>query len=131
MASSLEVRVPLLDHALLEAVAGLDPRRRFSPPRQKQILRDAALASLDPGIFDRPKSGFVLPIDAWARRSLHRQMEATFSDPALAARAGVRSEPVRTLWRSFTAGRPGQYWSRIWSLYVLLSWCQTHDVALR
>ncbi len=131
MAASLEVRVPLLDHALLETVAGVDAERRFSPPRKKQLLRDATLGSLDPGIFERPKAGFVLPIDTWARRTLHEQMEATFSDPVLAARAGVRSEPVQTLWRSFTAGRRGQYWSRVWALYVLLSWCQTHDVALR
>jgi asparagine synthase (glutamine-hydrolysing) len=48
----------------------------------------------------------------------------------LAARVGLRAEAVRTLWRSFRAGRPGLYWSRVWALYVLLSWCRTHDVAL-
>jgi asparagine synthase (glutamine-hydrolysing) len=130
MAASLELRVPLLDHVLVETVAGLPPDRRFSPPRKKQLLREAALARLDPAVFDRPKSGFVLPIDTWARRRLQPQMEAVFADEALAARAGVQSSAVATLWRSFSEGRPGQYWSRVWSLYVLLSWCQTHDVSL-
>jgi asparagine synthase (glutamine-hydrolysing) len=130
MAVALEVRVPLLDHVLWERVAGVDPARRFSPPRKKQLLRDVALAGLDPAIFDRPKSGFVLPIDTWARRRLQPQMEALFDDSALVRSVGLRPETVRTLWRSFAAGRPGLYWSRVWAIYVLLSWCQTHDMSL-
>jgi asparagine synthase (glutamine-hydrolysing) len=130
MAVALEVRVPLLDHVLYEAVAGIDPAQRFSPPRKKQLLRDLALARLDPAIFDRPKSGFVLPIDAWARRLIQPRMEQVFSDAALVRRVGLRPDAVRTLWRSFIAGRPGLYWSRVWSIYVLLSWCQTHEMAV-
>ena len=94
MAVALEVRVPLLDHVLGETAAGIDPVRRFSPPRQKQLLRDIALDGIDPAIFDRPKSGFVLPIDAWARNSLQPQMESVFGDagarPAGAACAASR-----------------------------------------
>jgi asparagine synthase (glutamine-hydrolysing) len=130
MAVSLEVRVPLLDHVLAETVAGVDPVRRFLPPRKKQLLRDVALDRLDPAIFNRPKSGFVLPIDTWARQRLEPQMEALFADVGLARRVGLRGEAVRTLWRSFAGGWPGLYWSRIWAIYVLLSWCQTHDVYL-
>ena len=130
MAVALEVRVPLLDHVLAETVAGVDPGRRFSPPCQKQLLRDVALSRLDPAIFDRPKSGFVLPIDTWARQRLQPEMEAVFADVGLARRVGLRGEAVRTLWRSFTDGRPGLYWTRIWALYVLLSWCQRHEVSL-
>ena len=62
------IAIEILDHVLAATVAGLDPSRRFSPAGQKQALRDAALARLDPALFDRPKSGFVLPIDTWARR---------------------------------------------------------------
>jgi asparagine synthase (glutamine-hydrolysing) len=130
MAVALEVRVPLLDHVLAETVAGIDPVRRFSPLGKKRLLRQVALARLDPAIFDRPKSGFVLPIDAWARQRLQPQMEAAFADDGLAKRVGLRGPALQTLWRSFTERRPGLYWSRIWAIYVLLSWCQTHDVRL-
>lgn len=130
MAVALEVRVPLLDHVLVEAVAGVDPRRRFATLGKKQLLRDLALTALDPAIFDRPKAGFVLPIDAWARRSLQQEMEGLFTDPDLARRAGLDGESLRTLWSSFLAGRPGLYWSRVWAIYVLLWWCRTHDVSL-
>jgi len=130
MAVALEVRVPLLDHVLAETVAGIDPARRFSPPGKKQLLREVALQGLDPAIFDRPKAGFVLPIDTWARQRLQPQMQARFGDAGLARRVGLRGDSLRTLWRSFVDGRPGLYWSRVWALYVLLSWCETHDVSL-
>lgn len=130
MAVALEVRVPLLDHALCQTVAGVDPGIRFAPVRKKKLLRDLALSKLDPSIFDRPKSGFVLPIDTWARRTVQPRMEETLCDPELVARAGLDPDSVRTLWRSFVAGRAGMYWSRVWSIYVLLAWCRAHDVAI-
>ena len=72
----------------------------------------------------------ILAIDRWARQGLRPQMQALFADDALARRAGLHGAAVRTLWQSFSDGRPGLYWSRVWALYVLLSWCRTHDVAL-
>ena len=122
--------MPLLDHVLVETIAGHRPARRFLPARRKQLLRDVALSGLDPAIFDRPKSGFVLPIDIWARRRLQPHMEAVFADEGLCRRAGLRSRAVQTLWRSFVRGRPGIHWSRVWAICVLLSWCRNHDVSL-
>src|SRR6185503_11438478 len=104
MAVGLEVRVPLLDHVLAETAAGIDPARRFSPPGKKQLLREVALSRLDPALFDRPKSGFVLPIDVWARQGLQAEMDAVFADEPLARSAGLSGEAVRTLWRSFSQG---------------------------
>ena len=130
MAVSLEVRVPLLDYGLWEKVAGVDPAVRFTPSRKKGLLRDLALTRLDPALFDRPKSGFVLPIDQWARRRLQPEMERLLCDAPLVRRVGLRPETVRMLWKSFVAGRRGLYWSRVWSIYALLSWCQNHDMAV-
>lgn len=130
MAVSLEARVPLLDWALCEKLAGVESSRRFLPLGKKRLLRDLALKQLDPALFDRPKSGFVLPIGEWARRRLQPEMERLLFDARLVSRAGLRPETVRTLWKSYVAGRPGLYWSRVWSIYALLSWCQTHDMAL-
>jgi asparagine synthase (glutamine-hydrolysing) len=130
MAVSLEVRVPLLDWALCEKVAGIDPARRFSPLGKKRLLRDLALHRLDPTLFDRPKSGFVLPIGEWAKRRLQPEIERLLSDAPLVSRAGLRPDTILTLWKSYVAGRPGLYWSRVWSVYALLSWCQNHDMAL-
>ncbi len=130
MAVALEARVPLLDHVLCEKVAGIDPARRFFPARRKQLLRDIALSGLDPAIFDRPKSGFVLPIDGWARRSLQPEMDRLLTDPELVGGVGLCPETVRTLWKSYLAGKPGLHWSRVWSIYVLLAWSRDHGATL-
>ncbi|MCC7124302.1 MAG: asparagine synthase (glutamine-hydrolyzing) [Acidobacteria bacterium] len=129
MAVALEVRVPLLDHVLVETVSGIEPGRRFSPLGKKQLLRDCALSALPPGTFDRPKSGFVLPIDTWARQRLQPAMGKMFDDTALAARIGLNGETVKTLWRSFTAGRAGIHWTRVWALYVLMKWCEEQQIS--
>src|SRR5262249_42444225 len=58
MASSLEVRVPFLDHEVVSTTSALPEDDRFEPLGKKQILRDLALRGLDEKLFERPKSGF-------------------------------------------------------------------------
>jgi asparagine synthase (glutamine-hydrolysing) len=130
MAVALEVRVPLLDHVLWEKVSGVAEGRRFLPMRRKQLLRDAALSRLDATLFERPKSGFVLPIAEWSRRALRSEMESLLTDSALVRRAGLEPETVRVTWKSYLAGKSGLHWSRVWSLYVLVAWCRDHDMVL-
>lgn len=130
MAVSLEVRVPLLDHALIEAVAGLDEATRFQPLGQKRLLRELALSGLDPAIFDRPKSGFVLPFDRWLGQSLRERMRDTFNDAELCGSIGLNAATVAQLWRAWEAGGKGLYWSRVWAIFVLLWWCREHEVTL-
>ena len=130
MAVSLEVRLPLLDHNVVEMVAGLDDQTRFSPLGRKQMLRDLALSDLDPSIFERPKSGFVMPIDQWCRRSLSNMMTEVFEDEDLCRSVGLEPRAVRAIWRAFCEGSPGIYWSRVWAIFSLMWWCRLHRVEL-
>ena len=70
MAASLEQRVPLVDQVLFESVDRLPDQARYQPLGRKSMLRRIGLRGLDPALFDRPKSGFVLPFDRWIRRGL-------------------------------------------------------------
>lgn len=128
MAVSLEVRVPLLDHLVVEALARVPEDRRYRPLRRKALLRQLVSADLDPRLFDRPKAGFVLPLEAWCRQRLGPRLNDTLHDLALAQRVGLNGEAVARLWRAFRKGGAGVYWSRVWSLFVLLSWCRAHRV---
>jgi len=130
MAVSLEVRVPLLDHLVIEAAARLSDRRRFEPLGRKQALREAALGGLDPATFDRPKSGFVLPIERWARGGMQRDVAQTLNDAGTCRAVGLSPEAVARLWQAFEAGAPGIYWSRVWSVFALLRWCTRNSVSL-
>jgi asparagine synthase (glutamine-hydrolysing) len=132
MAVSLEARVPLLDHQVVEAAAGLPEDVRYMPIGKKMILRKLALADsgVDQTLFDRPKSGFVLPIELWAKQELREEVERTLCHPEYGAACGLNSETVKLLWKAFVSGAPGLYWSRVWSIFVLLRWCRQQRVSI-
>jgi asparagine synthase (glutamine-hydrolysing) len=128
MASSLEQRVPLVDRVLFESVDRLPDQSRYWPLGRKAMLRRIGLRGLDPALFERPKSGFVLPFDRWIRRGLRHAMDQTLRDPKAIAPVGLDPAAVERLWRAFLDGAPGMYWSRVWSVYVLIRWCHHNRV---
>jgi asparagine synthase (glutamine-hydrolysing) len=128
MACSLEQRVPLVDQILFEGVDRLPDAARYQPLGRKAVLRRIGLRGLDPALFERPKSGFVLPFDRWIRRGLKNAMDETLRDPQAIAPVGLDPAAVERLWRAFLDGAPGTYWSRVWSVYVLIRWCHRNRV---
>jgi asparagine synthase (glutamine-hydrolysing) len=128
MACSLEQRVPLVDQVLLESVDRMPDHARYQPLGQKAVLRRIGLRGLDPAMFERRKSGFVLPFDRWIRRGLKDAMDQTLRDPQAIAPVGLDPVAVGRLWRAFLEGGPGMYWSRVWSVYVFIRWCHRNRV---
>ncbi|HKB77482.1 MAG TPA: asparagine synthase (glutamine-hydrolyzing), partial [Myxococcales bacterium] len=128
MAASIEQRLPLVDQVLFEAVSRLPDGPRYEPVRRKAALRRIGLQGLDPALFERPKSGFVLPFDRWIRRGLSKAIDQTLRDPAAVRAAGLDPTAVHKLWHAFLVGAPGLYWSRVWAIYVLVRWCARHGV---
>jgi asparagine synthase (glutamine-hydrolysing) len=128
MAVALEARVPLLDHEVVEAAAALPRSIRYAGLGSKQPLRDIALSNLDPALFDRPKSGFVLPLEVWTREALKGEMDSAFRDSARCEAAGLAPASVSKLWQAWQQRSPGLYWSRLWSLYTLLHWTRNEGV---
>jgi asparagine synthase (glutamine-hydrolysing) len=128
MASSLEQRLPLVDQVLFDSVDRLPDLTRYSPLGRKAILRRIGLRDLDPALFERPKSGFVLPFDRWIRRGLRSAMDQTLRDPQAVAPVGLDPVAVERLWRAFVDGAPGIYWSRVWAVFVFIRWCHRNRV---
>jgi len=128
MACSLEQRVPLVDQVVLESVDRLPDSARYEPLGRKTVLRRIGLRGLDPALFERPKSGFVLPFDRWIRRGLKDAMDETLRDPRAIAPVGLDPVAVARLWRAFLEGAPGMYWSRVWAVYVFVRWCHRNRV---
>jgi len=128
MASSLEQRLPMVDHQLFESVDALPDDVRYQPLRKKALLRRLGLIGLDPALFDRPKSGFELPYDRWIRARLGDRVDLVLRDPEAVRESGLDPSAVAGLWRAFQEGQPGVHWSRVWAIYVLVRWCQRHGV---
>jgi len=118
MAHSLEVRVPLLDHRLVEAVLRLPPAMKQANGHGPKPLLTRAVADLLPPLVRdrRDKRGFTFPFDVWLRGPLRRNGHA----PSAALQGLLRTERVAQVSRLFEAGKI--HWSRPWALNVLEHW---------
>jgi asparagine synthase (glutamine-hydrolysing) len=126
MAHALEVRVPLLDHLLVELVTALPASVKQSDGVPKRLLVESLGGLLPDSIVNRPKQGFALPFDPWMRGPLRAFCEGRLGDHGLAARGLMKPEALRRLWRSFLEGGRDVSWSRLWALVVLDCWLDNH-----
>jgi asparagine synthase (glutamine-hydrolysing) len=84
MAHSLEVRVPMLDHELVEWMSGLAPELKFRGREGKFIFKRALEAYLPKDILYRPKMGFAVPLASWFRGPLRKRVRDTVLSSRLA-----------------------------------------------
>jgi len=115
MAVSLELRVPFLDHRLVEYSLGLPAVEKLRWGRAKGLLIEAARDLLPPAVYERPKAGFALPMTEWMEGPL-RSFVAEGLDGVMQLKL-VPNEFVSRL-RSQFQGRQ-LHWTRLWSLVVL------------
>jgi asparagine synthase (glutamine-hydrolysing) len=83
MANSLEVRVPLLDHTLVEWAARMPSRLKLRGSQGKHLLKAALEPHVSAQILYRPKQGFTVPLAAWFRGPLRRRLRDTLGGPVL------------------------------------------------
>jgi len=57
-------------------------------------------------------------------------MDDTMRDERLARAIGLDAATVAGLWQAYRQNAPGLYWTRVWAIFVLMSWCRRHDVVL-
>ncbi len=115
MAVSLELRVPFLDHELVEYVLGLPEAAKKRYPGPKGLLVEACRDLLPPSVYRRPKAGFVLPMKVWMLGPL-----ASFVEEGLRETVSRRLLPqalVNEISGAFQRGR--LHWTRVWSIVVL------------
>jgi len=124
MAHSLELRVPLLDHPIVEFVSGQPSVVKRRNGAYKPLLVDALRDLLPPEVMDRSKQGFTFPWAEWTRGPLALRIESQLRDLTPALARCLDSEAVATTWRTFQAGRCS--WLRPWSIYVLNEWVRHH-----
>jgi len=122
MAVSLESRVPLLDHRVVDAVTRMSPRMRFRGGSSKRILRDAAQQHVPQAVLNRTdKMGFPMPLNQW----LSREPTRSFVMDTLLSRAARQ----RGLWNIDALERHlqngGGFSRGVWGLLCLELWHRT------
>lgn len=121
MAVGLEVRPPFLDHELLEFAVRIPSRLKIHRGDGKWILKQAVRDRVPEACWNRPKQGFVLPINEWLKGPLGSRFQDAVLDSKGPIASLIHRETVSQLFRSHRAGfaRNGHV---LWSLLVLSHW---------
>jgi asparagine synthase (glutamine-hydrolysing) len=126
MAHSLEIRVPFLDHHVVEVAAAMSGQWKAPRRTPKSLLVDAVADLLPPQVVHRKKMGFTLPFADWLRGTLRNRVESVLLDHDHGAQvaASLDHRAVDDVWKRFLAGET--QWHRPWALYVLKTWGERH-----
>ncbi len=124
MAHGLEIRVPFLDHRLVELMSSFPPEKQFARPPKKSLLVNSLPNPLPPEIVHRKKMGFTLPFEHWMRNELREEVESVLLGQVPPLSDFIDEAEVQKVWVDFLARRVS--WSRPWALYVLKKWLKTN-----
>jgi len=125
MAHSVEVRPPFLDHRLVEFACSLPGSMKIKSGRVKSILKNAVRDLLPPALIERPKEGFIMPINEWLVDKLGDFVRSTLATEKVKRQGLFRADAVRDLLDAHFSGR--SHWgNQIWNLLMLQLWWETY-----
>jgi asparagine synthase (glutamine-hydrolysing) len=131
MANSLEVRVPLLDHHVVELAANMPPDFKLKPlaegVERKHVLKNLARRWYPEDLISRKKMGFGIPVGDWMAEALKDQTEQRLLRSPVLPRLFDMSY-VAEIWQRHVAHRDRT--NHLWNLLFLDEWMRSHEDAL-
>jgi asparagine synthase (glutamine-hydrolysing) len=121
MAVGLEVRLPLLDHRVVEFAWRLPTRMKVHGGTGKWPLRRVLDRYVPQSLVDRPKLGFDPPIASWLRGPLRDWAGDLLDRSELHQQGLLRPEPIRQAWHEHLSGRRNHDYA-LWSVLMLQAW---------
>jgi asparagine synthase (glutamine-hydrolysing) len=123
MAVSLEARVPMLDHRIVEFALNLPPHLKLHRGQTKIILREAMRDRLPQAILNKPKQGFSIPLKHWLRGSL-RPLMTDLLAPSVVSQRGYFQPQTVSQWVDEHLQGQANHSHRLWALMVFELWQQ-------
>jgi len=121
MAVSLEARVPLVDHRLVEFSWRLPASMKTRDGQGKWLLRQVLYRLVPREIVDRPKMGLSVPLDQWLRGPLRAWAEDLLSADRLAREGVLHAAPIRRAWGELLSGR-SEVALGLWAVLMFQAW---------
>jgi len=121
MATSLETRVPFLDHRVAELAWRLPMHMKIRGNEGKWILRQVLYKHVPRELIERPKAGFGIPVGQWLRGPLREWAEELLDEQRLQREGYLHAAPVRKLWQEHLSGRH-DWTAKLWSVLMFQAW---------
>jgi asparagine synthase (glutamine-hydrolysing) len=121
MAVSLEARVPLLDHRIVDFALKLPKRHKRRGKQTKWLLRQVLYDYVPRELIDRPKMGFAAPIGQWLREPLRDWSEELLDERRLTEDGFFNAKAIRAGWNSYLAGNNALR-EPIWGVLMFQAW---------
>lgn len=126
MKFSLEARVPLLDHNVVQAALNISPSLKMKNGEQKYILKQLLYDYVPKPLFERPKQGFSIPLNKWLRNE-HRYLADLYLSKSFINRYGIIDyKCVEKLYNNFYFNNADYLYNRVWLLIVLGMWLEKY-----
>lgn len=125
MASSLETRLPFLDHKLIEYAWKIPQSLKLKHGNGKWILRQILNKHVPKNFTNRPKMGFAVPIDDWLRGSLRDWAENLLNEERLKREGYLNPKPIRDKWNEHLLGK-NNWQHDLWDVLMFQSWLEGH-----
>ncbi|MEO9965639.1 MAG: asparagine synthase (glutamine-hydrolyzing) [Reichenbachiella sp.] len=123
MAQGLEIRVPFLDHEVVDFVMNLPPEMKIDRSIRKKILQDTYRSILPSALYKRPKKGFEMPLQDWLMGSLKGELSKHLFNRNLIEDQGLfQWSEIEILNQQLFSNSPGDSHVRVWALYVFQKW---------
>lgn len=124
MAVSLESRVPLLDHRVVEFAWRLPLFFNLGPCGSKLLLRKVLYRYVPPALVDGQKMGFTLPIANWLRGDLRPWAEALINEDRLKREGIFHAAPIRQKWQKYLNEKESWLHNALWAVLMFQSWLE-------
>jgi asparagine synthase (glutamine-hydrolysing) len=124
MAHSLEVRVPFVDHLLVERILPISGKYKLKPGRQKPMLVDAMNGVLPPEVTNGAKRTFTLPFEIWMNTVLTQEVAQCLHTLSDSLKYWIDPTSCIQVWQNFKDGNTN--WARPWALYILDAWVKNN-----